>query len=136
VRSLFTAIAEKLPFDSLKDVCDDLREKLGHKPMGVYVAHDSMGYPRYIGRGYIKARLGTRFKAQREELKYYSFYVLQNKLHEREIETLLIHSAAPLLDFNEKKKRAGIQAGSVGDFEVDTRFYVRKYKRGQKPKER
>jgi hypothetical protein len=91
-----------------------------------------MGYPRYIGRGNIRARLAARFNAQREELVYYSFYVVQDKIHEREIETLLIRAAGPLLDFNDKKKRIGIQAGSTMDFEAGTRFYERRYVKKRK----
>ncbi|MGA2278076.1 MAG: hypothetical protein ABSG00_10755 [Terracidiphilus sp.] len=124
-KRLFTAVAEKLPKDSLVRVCNHLSEVLGHKLHGVYVAHDSMGYPRYIGRGDIKNRLLTRFKAKQEELHFFSFYVVLNKIHEREIETLLIHAAGPLLDFNRKKKRAGIQTGAIKDFETGTHFYFR-----------
>jgi hypothetical protein len=65
---------------------------------------------------------------------YYSFYVVAQKIHEREIETLLIHAAGPLLDFNDKKKRPGIQAGSVKDFEAGTLFYERRYPWGNRPR--
>ncbi len=133
-KPLFRAVAEKLPKDALTDVCNDLSSKFGHKIYGVYVAHDSMGYPRYIGRGDIRLRLSARFKQQSEELMYFSFYVVAEKIHEREIETLLIHAAGPLLDFNEKKKRTGIKPGSVSDFEASTLFYVRRYTRGKRPK--
>jgi hypothetical protein len=131
---LFRAVAEKLPKNSLNDVCKDLSSKLGQKLYGIYVAHDSMGYPRYIGRGDIRSRLSTRFNRQREELMYFSFYVVPKKIHEREVETLMIHAAGSLLDFNDKKKRSGIQAGSVGDFEAGTLFYERRYTWGKKPK--
>jgi hypothetical protein len=123
---LFKALAEKLPKDSLSDVCGHLSEKLGHRINGVYVAHDSMGYPRYIGRGDIRTRLSERFRVRVDELMYYSFYVVQHKIHEREIETLLIRAAGSLLDFNDKKKRSGIQTGSPLDFEVGTYFYERR----------
>ncbi len=43
--------------------------------------------------------------------------------HEREIETLLIHSAGPLLQFNTKKKRLTISAGSLGDYEAGTLYF-------------
>jgi hypothetical protein len=80
---------------------------------GVYMAHDSMGYARYIGRGAIFARLRARAKAQELELKYLSFYVVKQQKHEREIETLLIRAAGPMLQFNTKKKRLTISAGSI-----------------------
>ena len=132
---LFSALAEKLPKDSLGAVCKDLCPRLERqKLMGVYVAHDSMGYPRYIGRGDIKGRLTARFKKQTEELAYYSFYVVEDRVHEREIETLLIRAAGPLLHFNERKKCVGIEPGSIKDFEVGTIFYERHYaKRGARP---
>ena|ERR1017187_5519641 len=131
---LFSAVAEKLPRESLADVCRDLSDRLKHRLYGVYIAHDSMGYPRYIGRGDIRSRLSERFKQRHEELMYFSFYVVAQKIHEREIETLLIHAAGPLLDFNAKKKRTGIQAGSVQDFEAGTLFYERRYTWGKRPK--
>jgi hypothetical protein len=46
IDQLFCAVAEKLPKESLLDVCRALSAKLEHKLYGVYVAHDSMGYPR------------------------------------------------------------------------------------------
>ena len=131
---LFRAVAEKLPKSSLNDVCRDLSSKLGQKLYGVYVAHDSMGYPRYIGRGDIRSRLTARFNRQREELMYFSFYVVPQKIHERKVETLMIHAAGSLLDFNDKKKRSGIQAGSIRDFEAGTFFYERRYTWGTRPK--
>ncbi|HKF05814.1 MAG TPA: hypothetical protein VKB49_26075, partial [Candidatus Sulfotelmatobacter sp.] len=76
----------------------------------------------------------TRWRAQTLELKYFSFYVVEEKKHERELETLLIHSAGPLLQFNTKKKRLTISAGSVRDYEAGTLFFERRYKKGKKPK--
>lgn len=86
-----------------------------------------MGYPRYVGRGNIRDRLATRFRAQREELMYYSFYVVADKMHEREIETLLIHVAGGLLDYNDKKRWAASHQGKVRDFEQRTLFYERRW---------
>src|SRR3546814_7967374 len=74
-----------------------------------------MGCPRYIGRGNIFARLEARKKAQELELEYFSFYVMLEKKHEREVETLLIRAAGFLLQFNDRKKRVGIDPGNVGD---------------------
>jgi len=127
VDHLFRVVGEKLPFSSLDDV---KRHMVANKERmaGVYVAHDSMGCPRYIGRGAIFSRLAARKKAQSLELEYFSFYVVNEKKHEREIETLLIRAAAFLLEFNTRKKRVGIAAGSIHDFEVGTVFYQRQHK--------
>jgi hypothetical protein len=98
---------------------------------GVYVAHDSMGFPRYIGRGAIFTRLKARKDAQPLELTYFSFYVVSEKKHEREIETLLIRAAGPLLQFNTRKKRVNIIPGNIRDYEAGTFFYERQYKKGR-----
>ena len=79
---LFQVIGEKLPFSSLQAVRRHLvAQRL--RLQGVYVAHDSMGCSRYVGRGAIFARLAARKKKYPLELEYYSFYVVQNKNHER-----------------------------------------------------
>lgn len=130
---LFRVVGEKLPFAALADVKKHLQAN-GYSSQGVYVAHDSMGCPRYIGRGNIFQRLAARKKARDLELQYFSFYVVADKKHEREIETLLIRAAAFLLEFNDRKKRIGIEPGSVSDFEAGTVFYVRRYERGARPK--
>ncbi|MHA6890821.1 hypothetical protein [Ralstonia pseudosolanacearum] len=129
---LFRVVGEKLPFAALAHVKKHLQEN-GYSSQGVYVAHDSMGCPRYIGRGNIFQRLAARKKALQFELEYFSFYVVAEKKHEREIETLLIRAAAFLLEFNDRKKRIGIAPGSVNDFEAGTVFYERRYERGAKP---
>jgi hypothetical protein len=82
-----------------------------------------MGYARYVGRGAIFPRLKARLKAQPLELKYFSFFVVADKPHEREIETLLIRAGGPHLHFNSRKKRIDIKAGNVRDFEAGTDFY-------------
>lgn len=128
---LFRVVGEKLPFEALYEVRSHLEGK-DHTHQGVYVAHDSMGCPRYIGRGNIFHRLEARRKAQPLELKYFSFYVVAEKQHEREIETLLIRAASFLLEFNSKKKRVGIEHGYVGDFEAGTLFYERQQKKGRR----
>ena len=130
VGSLFKAIAEKIPYSFLSDVRKHLKSK-SIPPVGVYIAHDSMGYPRYIGRGNIFSRLNARRRAQVLELLYFSFFVVADKVHEREIETIMIRAAGPLLDFNEKKVRTDIKAGSVRDFEPGTRYVQRQYKKGK-----
>src|SRR5271165_810328 len=133
VQSLFRVIGEKIPFEAIHKVNKHLKNQ-GIARNGVYVAHDSMGYARYIGRGRIFSRLLARWNAQKLELKYFSFYVVEEKKHEREIETLLIHAAGPLLQFNTKKKRLTISAGSLKDYEAGTLFFERRYERGKKPK--
>lgn len=128
---LFRVIGEKLPYEALPAVKKHLKES-GHTFQGVYVAHDSMGCPRYIGRGNIFARLEARKKARQLELEYFSFYVVSEKKHEREVETLLIRAAGFLLEFNDRKKRVGLEAGNVRDYEAGTVFYERQYKRGRR----
>ncbi len=91
-----------------------------------------MGCPRYIGRGNIFGRLASRRKAKPDELAYFSFYVVSEKMHEREVETLLIRAAGFLLEFNDRKKRVGISHGNVRDFEAGTLFYERQRKKGKK----
>ena len=130
-RLFFRVVGEKLPFEALYEVRSHL-EGQGHTHQGVYVAHDSMGCPRYIGRGSILHRLEARRRAQPLELKYFSFYVVAEKQHEREIETLLIRAASFLLEFNSKKKRVGIEHGYVGDFEAGTLFYERQQRKGRR----
>lgn len=128
---LFKVVAEKLPFDALSSVKQHLKAE-GHTFQGVYVAHDSMGCSRYIGRGNIFARLEARKKAHDLELEYFSFYVVSEKVHEREVETLLIRAAGFLLEFNDRKKRVGVAPGNIRDFEAGTIFYERQHKKGRK----
>jgi len=133
VERLFLVLGEKLPFESLNAVSSHLKERRIRRT-GVYVAHDSMGFARYIGRGNIFPRLRARHAAQRLELRYFSFYVVKERKHEREIETLLIRAAGPLLQFNTKKKRVDIRVGNIKDYEAGTQFFERRYMRGTKPK--
>jgi hypothetical protein len=135
VRGLFRVVGEKLPYAAIHKVSQHLRSA-NLSRNGVYVAHDSMGYARYVGRGSIFTRLLTHWNAHKLELKYFSFYVVEEKKHEREIETLLIRAAGPLLQFNTKKKRLTISAGNILDYEAGTRFFERRYKKGKKPKRR
>lgn len=130
---LFKVLGEKLPIGSLDHVADEVRKR-GFGDEGVYVAHDSMGYVRYVGRGRIFQRLKYRAKANRLEIAYFSFYVVQAKEHEREVETLLIRVAAPMLYFNERKKRLDLRPGNVADYEPGTEFFERHHKKGRKPK--
>jgi hypothetical protein len=132
-KGLFKLFCEKIPVEAFKDVKKEAIKSDG-KIHGIYIAHDSMTFPRYIGRGDIFGRLRSRFKTNPNELKYFSFYVVENKQHVREIETLLIHITGSLLEFNERKKRIGINNGSILDFEPGTVFFERHKKKGRKAK--
>jgi len=131
--NLFKVVGEKLPYDSLDAVKDDLDER-GITRQGVYLAHDSMGCPRHGGRGNIFQRLAQHKKSHPAELSYFSFYVVSEKKHEREVETLLIRGASFLLEFNDRKKRVGIDPGDIKDFEGGTHFFERQKKKGTKAK--
>ena len=130
-RPLFKVFGEKIPREALKHV----EALLGAKNIetnGVYFAHDSLGCARYAGRGQVFKRLALRFKTNPHELLYFSFYVIDDKRHEREIETALIRIASHLLVFNDRKKRADIDPGDVRDYEPGTYFLQRQQKRGPK----
>ncbi|HUI91496.1 MAG TPA: hypothetical protein VLX68_04525 [Chitinivibrionales bacterium] len=61
-QTIFKAFGEKIPWNTVNWIKHILQEnKLGTE--GIYIAHDSMGIPRYIGRGAIFSRLAARFKA-------------------------------------------------------------------------
>jgi len=125
---LFRIVAEKLPIESLSKVKEYLISK-DIPRQGIYIAHDSMGYSRYVGLGGIFYRLKTRYQAHPLEIQYYSFYTIPDKVHQRELETLLIRIASPLLEFNSQKKRTTIEVGSVRDYSVGTLFLERKMKK-------
>lgn len=135
VSRLFKYVGEKIPFEALESVKAHFVSD-GTPAKGVYVAHDSMGSARYIGRGNIFGRLATHKKAHAHELVYFSFYIVEEKQHEREIETLLIRAAGPQLEFNDRKKRVGIGVGNVRDFEPGTYFYERQAHKGPKRKKK
>lgn len=128
---LFQFVGEKIPFDALDDVRSHFISD-GTQPMGVYVAHDSMGTARYIDRGHVFRRLKRHKRVHPRELAYFSFYIVEQKQHEREIETLLIRAAGPQLEFNDRKKRVGIKPGNIRDYEAGTNFYERQTARGRK----
>jgi len=125
-------VAEKIPFAALEEVKKDFRRTLKLDPNGVYVAHDSMGFVRYAGRGHVFNRLKAGKDKHDLELYYFSFYIVADKRHEREIETLLIRDGGPHLSFNSKKKRVDTEPGNIRDFEPGTRFYERQYHRGRR----
>jgi hypothetical protein len=60
-------------------------------------------------------------------------HIVLEKIHEREIETILIRAAGPQLQFNDKKKRITIEPGNIRDYEAGTLFYERQYQKGPKP---
>ena len=130
VKSLLRWVGEKVPFAALADV-KELVQKKDSSMEGVYVAHDSMGFARYVGRGRVFDRLKSRLKAHPRELAYFSFYIVKDKKHEREIETLLIRLGGAHLHFNERKKRVDIEPGKVTDYESGTCYVERQRKRGR-----
>lgn len=131
VTSLFKVVAEKIPFEFLKSV-EDSAKALGHPTNGIYLAHDSMGAVRYAGRGDIFGRLRACHRKHPLELLYFSFYVIEEKKHEREIETLVIRACSHLLEFNDRKKWPTISPGNVLDYEPGTFYYERQKKRGRR----
>jgi hypothetical protein len=137
LKPLFSVLAEKLPFPALSKVRKEFAKTINFnglhiKPLGVYLAHDSMGVTRYIGRGAIFSRLRARQRQNPLELRYFSFYVVAEKSHERQIETLLIRAGGPQLLFNSRKKRVDAKPGNVRDYEAGTWFFERQRKRGRK----
>ena len=132
--SLFKAVGEKLPLKALKDVKNKL-ESEGIDGDGIYMVHDSMGATRYVGHGDIFVRIRERQRAHPHELVCFSFFVVGEKRHEREIETLLVRGAGPLLEFNERKKRVGIDPGDVKDYEPGTYYLERQKRRGPRRKD-
>jgi|GEM_PF-2428227 len=121
---LFRYVAEKLPFGCLAAVKKALHGNADGLE-GVYMAHDSMGVARYGGRGQIFTRLAAHRKAYPRELLYFSFYVIANKNHEREIETAIIRAASSQMILNTKKVRSGLETGNVSDYEPGTKFFER-----------
>lgn len=131
---LFLYVAEKLPYSCLNDIRKHMKATADHRE-GVYLAHDSMGVARYGGRGQIFGRLAAHKRKYRRELVYFSFYVIKDKKHERELETAILRAAGPQMILNTRKIREGIERGSVWDYEPGTRFFERQ-KRGGKKKGR
>lgn len=132
VKPLFRHVAEKIPYDALSEVWALYRDH-DWAVDGVYVAHDSMGFARYVGRGHVFRRLRVRRRRAPRELQYFSFYIVHDKSHEREIETLLIRLGGAHLHFNTKKKRVATAPGNVRDYEAGTRFVERRRRPGRGP---
>lgn len=130
-KSLFRHVAEKIPYDALDAVRKEFKDN-DWASEGVYIAHDSMGFARYVGRGKVFPRLKARKKAAPDELAYFSFYIVASKNHEREIETLLIRLGGAHLHYNTRKKRVDTAPGSIRDYEAGTRFVERQKRRGRR----
>jgi hypothetical protein len=91
-----------------------------------------MGVAR--GRGRVFDRLRAHRKANPTVLFYFSFYLIDDKHHEREIETAILRAAGSQLLFNQRKVRNGLERGNATDYEPGTRFFERQYVRGKKRK--
>ncbi|MDD4890246.1 MAG: hypothetical protein PHU85_09985 [Phycisphaerae bacterium] len=134
-KPVFSVVAEKIPFIALTEVKKDML-KYGALTDGVYFAHDSMGVPRYGGRGQIFKRLAKHRRKHPLELLYFSFYIIEAKNHEREIETAILRAAGPQMILNTRKVSQGIDPGDVRDYEPGTDFYERQRIRGKKTKKK
>lgn len=130
VKPVFKVVAEKIPFEFLSSIQKKL-EKEDIACFGVYMAHDSMGVARYGGRGDIFKRLASHKSTYPNELVFFSFYIIEEKAHEREIETAILRAAGGQMVLNTKKVRMGIEAGNVADYEPGTLFFERQKKRGR-----
>jgi len=130
-KPLFSVVAEKIPYGALKSVRADM-EQDNYPTEGVYFAHDSMGVARYGGRGQVFTRLEAHRKKYPRQLLYFSFYIIQAKNHEREIETAILRAAGPQLILNTRKVRVGIEPGDVRDYEPRTEFFERQMIKGKK----
>lgn len=108
---LFKYVAEKLPFDCR----DTIKKSMGTADdiEGVYFAHDLMGVARYGGRRQIFARLSNHKKKYPTQLLYFLFYVIEQKKHEREVETVILRAAGPQMTLNTRKIAPGTEPGDV-----------------------
>jgi hypothetical protein len=132
-KHLFKVIGEKLPLGSLRFVENTIvdAEIVAN---GVYMAHDSMGVARYGGRGNIFRRLRSHRRKYRKQLVYFSFYIIENKIHEREIENAILRAAGPQMILNKRKLGDGINAGNITDYEASSYFFERHSRSGRKKK--
>ena len=91
---------------------------------------DSRGWPCYVGRGNIKGRVGAHFKNHTKApvIRTFSFYVVEGKAKERELETILIRLASPLLVLNDYK----VDGRNPREFEAGTKFLEVKPKLGRR----
>jgi hypothetical protein len=133
---LFQFVAEKLPYESLGKVKEHVSAVSDDDPVGVYFSHDSFGVARYGGRGDIFTRLAQHKRDYPKELQYFSFFIIKNKNHEREIETAILRAASPQMTLNERKVRTGLSVGNATDYEPGTRFVERQSPRGRRRRKR
>lgn len=96
------------------------------------MAHDLFSVPRYGGRGRIFTRLATHKKNRPRELLYFSFYIIEAKKHEREIETAIIRAAGSQMLFNKRKVPTGINHRDIKDYEPGCKFLERQTTRGKR----
>jgi hypothetical protein len=78
-----------------------------------------MGVARYGGRGDIFNRLATHKRDYQKQLQFFSFYVIANKTHEREIETVILRAAGSQMTLNTRKIACGLHPGNIADYELD-----------------
>lgn len=123
-KPIFLVVAEKIPYGALSKVQADMLQ-YSFPTEGVYLAHDSMGVARYGGRGQVFVRLAAHKRKHPTELSYFSFYIISDKKHEREIETVILRAAGPQLTLNERKVALGTKPGDVRDYEPGTEFFER-----------
>jgi hypothetical protein len=133
---LFQFVGEKLPYDSLSKVKEHVMKVSTDDPVGVYLSHVSFGVARYGGRGDIFVRLAQHKRDYPKELQYFSFFIIRNKNHEREIETAILRAASSQMTLNERKVRTGLAIGNVIDYEPGTHFVERQSPRGRPQKKR
>lgn len=129
VSSLFKCVAEQLPAASLEAARKQFRAS-GLPTKGLYIVHDSLGHARYAGRGNLFGRIRARFRAHPLQLAYYSIYVIEASRHMRELETLLLRAAGPLLLFNTRKRCLDSKPGDIRDYEPGTLYLERRNRRG------
>jgi hypothetical protein len=67
-----------------------------------------------------------------KELRYFSFYVIAKKSHQREIETVILRAAGPQMTLNTRKIAPGLHPGNISDYEPGTNFVERQHPRGRK----
>jgi hypothetical protein len=128
---LLKVVAEKLPWECFSEVRKNV-EELFSPAEGIYLAHDVQGVARYCGRGDIFARLCTHRKKHGLKLLYFSFYIVEEKNHERELETAIIRAAGPLLLLNDRKVALGTDTGDLTDYEPGTEYIERQLRRGKR----
>ncbi len=128
--NLLSLVAEKLPWEALANVKKHCIERGDVR--GVYIAHDSIGCPRYAGRGDVFGRLAAHKKKHGNVLSYFSVFLVPERNHEREIETLLLRGSGFTLLLNDRKIRSDASIGDINDFEPGTLFIERREKKKRK----